>query len=281
MRLSRLLPIALMLPVQVAGDTPPVVRVDAFARLDSSRVRETPGVIASRKHSGVFWTHGDSGNESKIVAFDKSGRVLAEVHIDDAPNLDWEDIAADNDGHLYIGDIGDGGHYAVRHIYKIREPDPHQPPKEPIKPLEKIAFRYPDDKRFDIEAMFTASGRLYVIGKSKLPGAPLYHVEQTGGDMARLVKIGVLPGYLVTGADASPDGKRILLASYHGAQILNSANADAIAQAQLHRSISYHFSGRLEGCCFVGDDIVLMGEGGEAFRIRAAEFGADRRFMLE
>ena len=49
------------------------------------------------------------------------------VNIGLQPPIDWEDIAADDEGHLYVGDIGNnGGLLAIRAIYRIDEPNPEK-----------------------------------------------------------------------------------------------------------------------------------------------------------
>ena len=198
--------------VQEPGDTH-LPAGPLVATLDSSRVREASGLVASRKNPGTFWTHGDSGNPSKIVAFDLHGEVLAEVRVADAPNIDWEDICADEQGHLYIGDIGDGGNPAVRYIYKIDEPDARHAPSGQQNYVEKYEFRYPGERPFDAEALFVHDGNLYLIAKSRW-SAVLYRLDPDEEGNAELTRVTSLPAVLATAADVSADGQRLVICSY-------------------------------------------------------------------
>src|SRR5947207_15978497 len=78
--------------------------ITQLAAIDYKSCSESSGVIASRKHPGVYWTHCDSGNDASIYAITCEGKFIAEYQLD-VPNHDWEDIAVDDDGHLFIGDI--------------------------------------------------------------------------------------------------------------------------------------------------------------------------------
>src|SRR5262245_4848047 len=70
------------------------------------RVREPSGIIASRTHADIFWAHGDSGRAAKIYAVDRQGALIAALEVSDVDNVDWEDIAIDDQNNLWIGDIG-------------------------------------------------------------------------------------------------------------------------------------------------------------------------------
>ena len=60
------------------------------------------GIAASRRHAGVFWIHNDSGNPPALYAVRRDGSLIREYTVA-APNLDWEDIAGDDEGRLYVG----------------------------------------------------------------------------------------------------------------------------------------------------------------------------------
>jgi hypothetical protein len=83
--------------------------------------------VASRKHPGVFWTHNDGGGAKRQVlyAITREGRNLGAFPLTDVLLNDWEDIAIDADGHLFIGDIGNN-EFRRRElaVHEIDEPDP-------------------------------------------------------------------------------------------------------------------------------------------------------------
>src|SRR6478609_424095 len=101
--------------------------VQLLAYMSDVRIKESSGVIASRRYADVFWTHNDGGGPKKQVlyAIDREGNTLSSFSVIDVTLHDWEDIAIDDDGHLYIGDIGNND--AKRDtlaVYEIDEPNP-------------------------------------------------------------------------------------------------------------------------------------------------------------
>ena len=56
----------------------------------------------------MFWTHNDGGGPKKQVlyAIDREGKTRAAFPVIGVTLHDWEDIAIDDAGHLYLGDIG-------------------------------------------------------------------------------------------------------------------------------------------------------------------------------
>ena len=71
--------------------------------IEHQPVRECSGIVASRQYAGIFWVHNDSGHAAVLYAVKESGELVAEVPVEGATNADWEDIAADEDGQLYVG----------------------------------------------------------------------------------------------------------------------------------------------------------------------------------
>ena len=65
-----------------------------IATLEDRSIRESSGVVASRKNPGLFWTHNDSGDGPFVYAFDRAGRGRGTFRVEGAKALDWEDIAA-------------------------------------------------------------------------------------------------------------------------------------------------------------------------------------------
>jgi hypothetical protein len=192
-------------------------------------VPELSGLVASRAHPGVFWAHGDSGNDPILYAIDEQSRTLAELTVDGASAVDWEDIALDRHGNLYIGDIGNNdSDRDDLAIHVLREP-PLENGRH-VRPLRSIRFRYPDQTEkgelfnFDAEALFTLDDALFIATKHladtkttlyRVPLAPargevvLEKVTELSVKRRARQKNG-----LVTAAAASPDGKQVALLTY-------------------------------------------------------------------
>jgi len=263
--------------VPATGDAPPRVW-RACATLDREVLREVSGIVESRQYPGVFWAHADSGNDPKIVAFDTAGKILAEVAIAKAPNTDWEDIAADDQGNLYIGDIGNNkAMFPTRYIYRIVEPDPRNPPDHPVPVARRWRFKYPDDRRFNGEGLFWHDGSLYVCARGG--SVSIYRLEgDRERDMVlRPLKARVLAG--TTGADVSADGSRLVLCNPVSACVYTLTGGEELVEAEGRRAVSFPSGGCIEGVCFSGTDVVLIGEHGALYRITEQDFTNQVRFV--
>ena len=84
--------------------------VEPVGQLATAALCEASGIVKSRKYEGLYWTHNDSGNPATLFAIREDGSVVARVPVSGARNSDWEDLALDEAGTLFIGDIGDNLH---------------------------------------------------------------------------------------------------------------------------------------------------------------------------
>src|SRR5256885_17165009 len=102
------------------GSSAAVIEV---GRVRTKSLNEASGLVMSRKHPGVYWTHNDGG-DGVLYAIRADGSEVGHAKID-AIFHDWEDIAIGSDGHLYLADIGNNDrrrHHMT--VYRIDEPDP-------------------------------------------------------------------------------------------------------------------------------------------------------------
>src|SRR4051794_35914104 len=105
--------------------TLPAAAFQIVGHIDAPEIPESSGIVASRKYPGVFWTQNDSGNPAEVFALAHDGKMIGKFSIA-AKNIDWEDIAIDDDGHLYLADIGNNSCNRTEvQVYRIAEPDPH------------------------------------------------------------------------------------------------------------------------------------------------------------
>ena len=83
---------------------------------------ENSGMLVSAPNR--IWLHNDGGNPAKLYLIDTIGTILKEITIQNATNVDWEDMTTDYQGHLYVGDIGNNNNNRQNlRIYKIPHPD--------------------------------------------------------------------------------------------------------------------------------------------------------------
>ncbi len=178
---------------------------------------EASGIAASRTLADHYWVHNDSLSGSSIFAILKDGSLVAAFPTG-LTNIDWEDVATDNSGNLYLGDFGNFSN--TRRDLAIHLL------KEPLKPKvgtrikgTTYRFEYPEQKEFpperriyDCEAIFWAQEELFVLTKSLGDTATrLYCFESLRADEINRPKlVGEFDiGPRVTGADATPDGERL------------------------------------------------------------------------
>lgn len=77
--------------------------IRSIASLPSS-IEESSGLVFY--NDSIFITHNDSGDKPMLYFINVKGKLIHQVLIENANNVDWEDICSDGKGHLYIGDIG-------------------------------------------------------------------------------------------------------------------------------------------------------------------------------
>ncbi len=134
--------------------TPPLREVSSPGQITDARLSEASGLVRSTQHEGVFWSHGDSGNDAQLFAFDSAGVALGAPRVDGAKNRDWEALASGPCARgtcLYIGDVGDNmGRRKTVTIYRIPEPAPTDTITAPV---EKVEIAYSDGPQ-DVEAIW-------------------------------------------------------------------------------------------------------------------------------
>lgn len=234
-------------------------------------IREASGIVKSRRHPGIFWVHNDSGNSPSLFAVKSDGSLIREYKIA-IPNIDWEDIAADDQGHLYLGEIGNNaGRLPIRAIYRLDEPDPSKPADAPLPVTLSSHYRFPRQGRFDAEGLFIDQGHATVVAKT-FDGrdAELFAVPLD--PPAPLLKpalpqfAGRVPGFSepATGADLSADGQLLAISSYEVARVYERSKAGTW---KILAKVSFH-ADDIEAICWDGRDLILAGEGRGIFRIR-------------
>jgi hypothetical protein len=259
---------SLVLTAPAVSDSPPALQ--ALGKFDTRAIPEASGLVRSRRHPGIFWVHNDSGNPPALFAIRRDGTIVREFRLA-VPNVDWEDIAADDRGHLYVGDVGNnGGLLAIRAIYRIDEPDPDRPPTGPIPARSAVFYKFPGNDRFDAEGLFVDDGTAFIVAKRRdgreaelfavplEPPAPLLRP-------ALLRRVGVLPGFVepATGASLSEDDKLLAVCSYAVLRVYRRGQGrpwDLAAEVRFEPST-------VEGVAWDGLDLILAGEGSGLARV--------------
>ena len=244
----------------------PAVRVGVIRH---PSVRESSGVVASRQHAGVLWTHNDKGNDPVIYAMNREGVPLAEYHVS-ATHDDWEDIATDNDGNLYVGNIGNNNaDRAWLEVHRLPEPDPVATGADRaarVRPDRTWRLRFPGAP-FDCEALFVHGAYGYVVSKHH-DGAPagVYRFPLDSGDDLTLEMIAELPTRgPVTAADLSADGSTLAVLTY--GRLYTFAVGGDVAGAAAPVEMIEMPGGKIEGVCLTNDGVVVTAEGRDVYLI--------------
>ena len=167
-----------------------------------------------------LWWHNDSGAGPVLYCTDRQGNLLKEMPLTTARNEDWEDLARDAQGRIYIGDCGNNRNQ--RKNLRIYIFDPL------IGLADSILFHYPDQDafppppsacNFDMEGFFFFQDSLHLFSKNRLAAGNYYTKHyvipsKPGVYTAQLRDSVLLPKRVVTGAAVSPDGKTVALLSY-------------------------------------------------------------------
>ncbi|MGA2496591.1 MAG: hypothetical protein ABSH20_02550 [Tepidisphaeraceae bacterium] len=255
-------------------ETSPAVKQVGTMR--AAEITESSGVVESRKRPGIYWTHNDHGNRPAIFAIQRNGDCVNRFLID-APNNDWEDIALDERGRLYIGDIGDNEHTRpLLYVYRLPEPDPRAPSTKVPLPIERRwQLRCPSDP-LNCEALFIWQGYGYLISKlNKQHPAGLYRFPLDAPDEPlTLEHLGHLSiRDQVTAADIRNDGKLLAVLTYAGLYVYRiDGDVDHARKLQpMFIPIRGH---KIEGCCFTTGGVFITSETREVYFCEATAYAA-------
>ncbi|MGI9604319.1 MAG: hypothetical protein ACR2QE_20740 [Acidimicrobiales bacterium] len=292
-------------PEVAAGDAAAalcaVSGTDEVGRVENDDLREASGLVASRAHSGVFWSHNDSGNDGGVFAVGEDGSDLGFFALGDSVAFDVEDIAlaprTDGD-HLLLADFGDN--FEQRDtiaIYRFAEPVPGTPVV--IDDFETLEFRYPD-RPHNAEALLfdETSGRIVIVTKEQVaeddppdgsgPTAPSFVFEGVldgaGDGPVELVPAGTIDtphletltnglvphplsvlgfGGVPTGGDVSADGALVALRTYETAWVWPRQPDQTVAEAFTNEPCEADTALEIQGeaIAFAAGHLVTVGEG--------------------
>lgn len=269
---------------------------------------EGSGVVASRRYPGVYWAHRDSsllGNgRQELYAFRvengklgelSPGVAFREFEVPGVSNKDWEDIAIDDQGRLWLGDFGNNGHgRSDLTLYAIEEPDPFKDGQARV--LGAHPFSYPDKptsgRSFNAESLLVIDGLPYILTKSQTPAfyrMPVLTPNQPTV-LERVSDLATPAGGLggrPTGADLSQDGSRLAVTTDGGKVFVFEGRKPGARGAELVRDLAsrpprwsarYNPSGeweQVEGVAFAprSRDLLLLSESQKIFYFSAGFYG--------
>ncbi len=256
------------------------------------QVLESSGLFIQDADS--IWSHNDSGNNRKLYLVDTFGTRIRSIEMVGGNNIDWEDLAADDDGNLYIGDFGNN--FQDRQdlvIYKTIHPALIQ--TETFF-AEAIYFHYEDQTGFppslgqwyfDCEAMLAWGDSLLLFTKDySIPYngfTRIYQVPNIPGEHTAIFK-GIFytdnDNFFegsVTGAALSPEKTRVALISNRKLWIFHHFTGQDFLNGQV-TEFKFDVNTQKEAVAFLDECTLyitdeLTGEGGgQLYAFDACEY---------
>jgi len=184
---------------------------------------EASGLVKSRRHDDLLWTHNDSGDSARVFAIRTDGSHAGIIYLQNIDAVDWEDIAMgpgpdQSRDYLFIGDIGDN-HSSRKSIQIHRFAEPEE--KETIdgkliRDVDTFRFVYPDGPR-DAETLIAdpLTKDLIIISK-EINAARVYRAPfpQISGRVDTLIYETTWEHSLITAGDLSRDGQWLIIKNY-------------------------------------------------------------------
>ncbi len=261
-------------PISIPVPVPSVINFD-FSMLSTlpMALEEGSGLEITE---GTLWSFNDNSGKDRLYQFDLTGKLLKTLNID-AKQEDWEDIAQDDAGNLYLGDFGNNDNKRRNlKIYQITPADLVSTAK--VKP-NTINFTLEDQSQFppqesqlhfDIEAMFAMGNQLYLLTKDRskpfVGKTKLYQLSQESGtQIAALVsefKTDTKKAKgAITAADISPDGTKLALLSNEVVWVFSDFTGTAFFDGTVAR-FDLPVEKQMEGIVFQDDcSLFLLNEG--------------------
>ena len=237
------------------------------------KIDEASGIVQLK--DSTAWLINDSGDADKIYKVNFQGELLQEFKVDNAKNKDWEDLAKDEKGNVYIADIGNNNNRRQELIiYKVPNPEKEKGNRIEAK---KIKFSYPDQKKFppkkknlkyDAEASFYWDNHIYIITKNRADPfdgeALIYKVPSKKGTYEAMRVGSFFPckefaTCRITAADISPDGQKIVLLSYGKLWLFTEFSGDDFTNGKI-QFIDLGATTQLEAVCFKDNDNLLLAD---------------------
>ncbi|WP_324671958.1 hypothetical protein [Hymenobacter sp. GOD-10R] len=218
--------------------------------------------LALGEQPGTFYTNADAGNSPTLYKVNTAGKLLQEINLPVA-NHDWESLAKDDKGNLYVVDAGNNNNSRKNLVvYRVNPASPQQVSKIPFSYADQTEFPPKKDERnFDCEGSLWHAGKLYLFTKDRAQQSTskVYTLtDQPGQQTAKLIAKLAIPGE-VTDASLSPNGRRLALLGREELFILEGNDLDDILKTKPKpRHVDLAGAGQTEGLVFTDDQTLII-----------------------
>ena len=189
-------------------------------------INETSGLEIINE---VFVTHNDSGGEPSLYFFNLNGEIINSVKLDEESfwqiyNIDWEDVAADED-YIFIADTGNNfGNRDNLNIIKVKTNDFSIDDKIDVAYKDQETFIPRPKHKYDAEALFLIEDKIAMLSKDRSNlFTDLYLIDKESSSRQVLEsKVTYDVNSLITGGDYNEELRLLALVSYNskGSQYL-------------------------------------------------------------
>lgn len=250
------------------------------------KLKEVSGITLS-KDKKTIWTIEDQGNKNIVYGMNDRGELVSEVLVENADNMDWEDITSDPQGNIYIGDFGNNDN--DRQDLAILKVDLQNSHAKTAQVTQTTKFHYEGQTEFppkksnwlyDCEAFVEMDGNFYLFTKNRSKGFDgtflVFQVPNKEGDFeAKLVGKLRLDGKYsdaaITSATINSTKDKIALLTHKNIHVLSGFAPGDFNSAKIQK-ISLNHNSQKEAVVFQDDKTLLIADekdkntGGNVYR---------------
>jgi hypothetical protein len=244
--------------------------VKQIGRMHKKQVAESSG-FEQANSEGDLWTQADGGNSASLYKVTPQGDLLQKLDLTPLTNIDWEDLAQDDEKRLYIGDFGNNQNKRRNlAIYRLSGL-----PQKPT--VDTIHFSYSDQRdfppkkvarNFDCEAFYYRHDSLYLFTKNRGEGRWVkeYVLPAKPGTYTATLVDSIQMNTWITAADISPDGRTVALLGYGRVYMIELQPGRKLFDCP-KSCLLIPTTGQAEALVFTNEhDFVLSNEKGKIFR---------------
>lgn len=243
------------------------VAIEKYIPQLDPELNENSGIIYWNK---LLWTFNDSGGKNELYGIDaKTGEMKRKIHLTNATNVDWEDIAQ-NDKYIFIAETGNNAGTRIDlQILRLKKSEISKKEVQHLK-VEKIFFSFADQDRFepffrhnsyDCEALLEWNDSLYVFTKDWVNfKTKLYAMPNVPGSYNLMPSDSFDVKGLVTGVDINSKGE-IAMVGYQNYKsfvwLFDKVKSNFFANPRFV-DLSFLHNAQTEGICFTPKGNLLI-----------------------